>query len=438
MFTDFFLFFYFFILRINRNLSYNVYIMDFKIHNYENIHKNNVLIGQPFKYNQTNYYNLYFNSSKNNKKLIKEKIIIQTPILFLSQSLFKLNGKSFLSLSFLNEVNDKDNQNFKLWLKELENDILKKMKKKEIKIKKKNLARLIKFDNFTNSDKIFIPINIEYTKCIQTKNNIYPDAHVLDWNIKTPTYVNAILWIRNVWHKNDKWGLNIFCYLIRVMPSHIVEPLDYIKNDNPYDILMDMIPLKIPNNNNINNTKNPINNEEIETYSRYIKMLKMGIPLEAVIQKIKLADLNPETFKLVKNYKNNNNTNTINSKSNNLNSINNRNINTLNTHISNINLSNGNNKHLSSSSSSIVLNTLHNQILNNNNNNNNININNLPSKSNFLTELKSKNYKLNKVSLEEINNRSSKKTKDDNNFVPSLDEILKKLNTLNKTKQSIV
>lgn len=401
--------------------------MDFKIHNYEHVHKNNVLIGQPFKYNQTNYSNLYFNSSKNNKKLIKEKIIIQTPILFLSQSLFKLNGKSFLSLSFLNEVNDKDNQNFKLWLKELENDIFKKMKKKEIKIKKKNLVRLIKFDNFTNSDKIFIPINIEYTKCIQTKNSIYPDAHVLDWNIKTPTYANAILWIRNVWHKNNKWGLNIFCYLIRIMPSHIVEPLDYIKNDNPYDILMDMIPLKIHNNNIINNTKNNISDEDIETYSRYIKMSKMGIPLEAVIQKINLAGLNPKTFELIKNYKNNNNNNT------NLNiSINNRNINTLNTHISNINLSNDNNKHLSSSSP-IVLNTLHNQILNKNNNNNN-----LSSKSNFLKELKSKNYKLNKVDLEEVNNKSSKKTKDDNNFVPSLEEILKKLNTLNKTKQSIV
>ena len=67
MFIDFF---YFFILRINKNLSYNVYIMDFKIHNYEHVHKNNVLIGQPFKYNQTNYSNLYFNSSKNNKKFI--------------------------------------------------------------------------------------------------------------------------------------------------------------------------------------------------------------------------------------------------------------------------------------------------------------------------------------------------------------------------------
>lgn len=308
--------------------------MDFNIHNYENINieyqdgkknskiKTNLLFGKKFKYGSDNkkieYINLYFNSSSKSSNICKEKIIIQTPILFMPQSVFKMYGKEYIPFSFLNEENDKKCREFKKWINKLEDDIFKHIKKFEInnvKLKKKDLNKLIKYDNFINSDKFLIPIH-KYTKCIQTKNGISKekDSVVFDWNINTPTYATAVLWIRNIWVKNNKWGLNIFCYLIRAMPSHIIPPIDIILDDtDPKDIENKMLPIEIPTYLNYqelfykNNYLDKIQQKNIipEEYQKYFKMIKMGIPKEAVIQKIQLAGIEPSILDNP-SYKNNN------------------------------------------------------------------------------------------------------------------------------------
>jgi hypothetical protein len=416
--------------------------MDFNIHNYENINieyqdgkknskiKTNLLFGKKFKYGSNNktieYINLYFNSSSKSSNICKEKIIIQTPILFMPQSVFKMYGKEYVPFAFLNEENDKKCREFKNWINKLEDDIFKHIKKFEInnvKLKKKDLNRLIKYDNFLDSDKFLISIN-KYTKCIQTKNGISKekDSVVFDWNINAPTYATAVLWIRNIWVKNNKWGLNVFCYLIRAMPSHIIPPIDIIMDDaDPRDIENKMLPIEIPTYLNYqelfykNNHIDAIHQENIipEEYQKYFKMIKMGIPKEAVVQKIQLAGLDPSI---------------LNNK-NNLNSIN------------NLNGLYPPPPPPLPSNSIFDINTLPpppNYILNDINKNNSIQSNNKTTTVNnaLMNQISSGNFKLKKITDKDRQSNKSDldKVKKKDIRVPSLDEILLKLKSLRRTK----
>ena len=98
------------------------------------------------------------NNNKNNKLQINEnksqsqnvvdekiKLIIQTPLMYLPNSIIYFNDKPFLELSFNNEDNDKDVSYFKQWIIDLENYIYKLIKKRtSLNIKKENMISIIK------------------------------------------------------------------------------------------------------------------------------------------------------------------------------------------------------------------------------------------------------------------------------------------------------
>ena len=289
--------------------------MTYEIREPININNNNIKLGKTFKYSLgENYYltNIYYvntstitsTSSITSNNIIPEKIekkqdsiddktklIIQSPLMYIPNSIIYFNEKPFLELSFNNEENDKDVSDFKTWITNLEAYIYKLIKKRSIlNIKKENMVSILKHKNINyanSSTKILIPINMNISKCILTDDS-KKSKFLFNWEIPVPTYGISIIWIKNIWVKNGKWGINLFMYASRVMNSHILDPIDFLglddstnKSIQKYEVIKQFK----------DDEKMSIQVGQVPEYIMFFKMLKIGIPKPAIKQKIELSGL---------------------------------------------------------------------------------------------------------------------------------------------------
>ena len=284
-----------------------------------NINNNNIKLGKTFKYSLgENYYltNIYYVNTPTSTPtttpttttlpttIIKEKIekkqdsiddktklIIQTPLMYIPNSIIYFNEKPFLELSFNNEENDKDVSDFKTWITNLEDYIYKLIKKRStLNIKKENRVSILKPKNVNyanSSTKILIPISMNISKCILTDDS-KKSKFLFNWEIPVPTYGISIIWVKNIWVKNGKWGINLFMYASRVMNSHILDPIDFLglddsnnKSIKKYEVMKQFK----------EDEKMSIQVGQVPEYTMFFKMLKIGIPKPAIKQKIELSGL---------------------------------------------------------------------------------------------------------------------------------------------------
>ena len=253
---------------------------------------------------------------KQEKQDEKTKLIFQTPLMYIPNSIIYFNEKPFLELSFNNEDNDKDVIEFKKWLLALEDYVFKLIKRRaSLGITTDNKITSIIKNGYYNS-KLLVPININISKCI-----LNDDKHkiLFNWEIPVPTYGISIIWVKNIWVKNGKWGINLFMYASRVMNSHILDPIDFMGKDCNDDNNYNNNNNNDNNNDNNNNNNNDNNNDndnkvydivnkfnrqnkeddkttiqigQVPEYTLYFKMLKMGIPKDAIKQKMILNNIN--------------------------------------------------------------------------------------------------------------------------------------------------
>jgi len=139
---------------------------------------------------------------------------------------------------------------------------------------------------------MLIPLNVNISKCILNEdynnfNNTKKSKILFNWDIPTPTYAISIIWIKNIWIKNKKWGINLFMYASRVMNSHILDPIDFMGSDSDNKtIKIQDIAKKFKDDKNAS-----VQIGQIPEYTLYFKMQKMGIPKDAIKQKMKTLDL---------------------------------------------------------------------------------------------------------------------------------------------------
>ena len=282
--------------------------MTYEIRMPQEIDNKKIKLGKTFKYSLCENYNLtniYYvndvsdaNISSSIEKLEKKqdstddktKLIIQTPLMYIPNSIIYFNEKPFLELSFNNEENDKDVNEFKKWIIDIEEYIFKLIKKRSsLGVKKENMISILKQKNtnYANSStKVLVPINMNISKCILSNDN-KKSKFLFNWEIPVPTYGISIIWIKNIWIKNGKWGINLFMYASRVMNSHILDPIDFLGIDNDNK----SIKLYEVSNKFKTDEKMSIQVGQIPEYIMFFKMLKLGIPKDAIKQKIVLNGL---------------------------------------------------------------------------------------------------------------------------------------------------
>jgi hypothetical protein len=276
--------------------------MSYDVRQISQIDTKNIKLGKTFKYGD-NYHltNIYYlptpdtiipketDSKSQNTVDEKTKLIIQTPLMYIPNSMVYFNEKPFLELSFNNEENDKDVLEFKKWILDLEEYIYKLIKKRTtLKIEKQNINSILKngYGKSSSISRLIVPINMNISKCILNVDN-KKTKFLFNWEISVPTYAISIVWIKNIWVKNGKWGVNLFMYASRVMNSHILDPIDFMGMDG------DNKSIKIADVNKKfkDDEKMSIHVGQIPEYTMFFKMLKMGIPKEAVKQKMSLLSL---------------------------------------------------------------------------------------------------------------------------------------------------
>lgn len=217
----------------------------------------------------------------------KTKLIIQTPLMFIPNSMVYFNEKPFLELSFNNEDNDKDVLAFKTWFIQLEEYIFRLIKRRtSLGVTHEGLVSSIKAGNGRVSTKLVVPINLNVSKCVLNDDG-KRNKILFNWEIPVPTYGISIVWIKNVWVKKDKWGVNIFMYATRVMNSHVLDPVDFLGADcdNKSFRTVDVI------NKFQKDEKMSILVGQVPEYTMYFKMMKLGIPKDAVKQKMTLLGI---------------------------------------------------------------------------------------------------------------------------------------------------
>ena len=277
----------------------------YEVRNINQIDNKNVRLGKTFKYGD-NYHltNIYYTDASMDTKIKeaetkrqdavddKTKLIIQTPLMYLPNSIIYFNDKPYLELSFNNEENDVDVLAFRSWFSQLEDYIFKLIKRRTtLGITKETLSSAIKVGNGKVSTKLLVPINLNVSKCVLNDDG-KRNKILFNWEIPVPTYGISIIWIKNIWVKKGRWGINLFMYATRVMNSHILDPVDFIGMDidNKSIRTVDVI------NKFSKDEKMSILVGQVPEYSMYFKMLKLGIPKDAVKQKMSLIGSEPRVL----------------------------------------------------------------------------------------------------------------------------------------------
>jgi hypothetical protein len=330
--------------------------------NYNDIDLKDKLVVKKFKLGRTYKYSL-------DKSFIKlyqnenENIIFQTPMLFLPYEPTKLeyknNKKSLnsetykIDASLFNFDYDENIEKFILWLQDLNNIVLKLLKKRSyLKIKEDYMYDILLNDEYRNCKKLSLLLDKFNSRffTIEENGRLSRSKDFLK-EIKYPCYASFILEFKSIWIKKQKtifdsdnlddiefveWGFNFTVHAAQCLPSHtnllqFIEPNKYMSL-NP----------SIPGLSNYQNTDysqiKPSHFTPLQAFSgippppppppppgflgtnipppppppgpellkpssnippfleKFFKMKKMGIPVQAIKHKMKMAGLDPDLF----------------------------------------------------------------------------------------------------------------------------------------------
>lgn len=249
-------------------------VIDFKDVNIEN-----VKFGKQQPY-QINYdlIPVYYDILKNNS----QSLIIKTPRLFIPHTIFNRNNTStsttntngYLDIIFLNEKCDNNVSLFKKWIKKLETRVIKILSRRKSLsniLETREFTSILKDDEYYKSSKMYLTIQTDKNECIDTDNNIIPK-----WQFQSPCYGFFIIQIKNIWINVNKWGINLYTQGAMILYSQIADP-PQIKIQYMFSEEIELY--------------KPIGTHP--EYSKYFKMLKMGVPLDAVKMKMSISNMKP-------------------------------------------------------------------------------------------------------------------------------------------------
>jgi hypothetical protein len=250
------------------------------IHNTFNLEK--ISIQEPERYNQDLYiWPIQYNHAN---------MFIQTSYLNIINALQYFNN---ISLSCYHKPIQKSKKKFNTIIKDIDTHMINEIKqlKKNIKHKKKLTYK----KSYTTKNK-YIYYNFKLQQYNQQIMCDIYDEHKQKTNIE---YIQpgsdayAILWLKNIWLKDNKVGLNyivvqlkIYKNIIQTHSCLIIEDDDiFTQNKNKN---------KNKNNEGSDNHTQQISTMEIDPmYRTYVKMLKMGVPRRAVQMKMTMNGIDP-------------------------------------------------------------------------------------------------------------------------------------------------
>ena len=285
------------------------------INNNNNV--NQLSLGKTYKYNlNMSFIKLYYNN---------DRAIFQTPMLFVPYAPRKgefgggvatdSSGAGFkesyyLTASLFNDEYDTDVGEFESWINDLEVQTLKLLRKRPyLNAAATGKTPLLKFDDYRGCQKLNLKFERGNAKFYMIEGKSRVSKAVPFQEIATPCYAVFIIELGGVWIRKQavsdgdtetEWGINFILHGAQCTPSHTepsplgVQPNDFIYNQGIMNIcsrvssqmLAPPPPPPPPPGFMLAVPPNPI-------LVPYLKMLKLGIPRDAVRQKMMLAGDDP-------------------------------------------------------------------------------------------------------------------------------------------------
>lgn len=234
--------------------------MDHKIIRPKDIIIDNILIKKKTSVGQK-IYNLPI-------KYINDSLIIQTPILNMPFGKYSYGKKSYIDVSFINDVVDKEMCMFKETIQKINKLVINNISKKNKKIK---FVDSIKKSNEIYADRLRLNIQEDILIFNEKKELINQEY------LKAKSYVKFLICPNNIWLNEEKYGITWVILQAKVYPQTILNTYCFL--DDKEDI--------------------PTKSEKYSShplYKKYFKMVSCGVPKEAVKHKMVLDNLDPNVL----------------------------------------------------------------------------------------------------------------------------------------------
>jgi len=263
-------------------------------------------IGKTHKYSiDRTYINLYHDN---------DRIIFQTPLLFVPYGPRMVDsGASFtetyqIDASFFNNQYDPGINEFETWLNGLETVALRLLKKRAyLGLDRSGLVSLLKRDEYRHCSKLSLKIDSKLSNfyMLESRNKLGERINFKD--LRVPCYAVFIAEISTIWIKrtiteldtvtisadtpSSVWGLSLTVHAAQCIYSHMhARPVPsgsvQFTHNPAIDLALAEQPLLLPS------LVIPVV-EPPEHLAKYFKMIKMGIPKDAVKHKMALDGLDP-------------------------------------------------------------------------------------------------------------------------------------------------
>jgi hypothetical protein len=262
-----------------------------KVHTLTHIIPSHISLGNIFNYGNNQYANIYYHDATSTDTS-PQPLYIHTPALYIPHGLIQFPNatKPLLEMTTHNSAFDSAIAPFIAALTTLEHTCTQLYTQKTADngdnyTETYTLNKLVKpVYNATQWNKLLIPVNKAGARCFVI--TVHREKHYIsDWNIQVPTYGIAVIHVRNVWCSTSsrKFGININIESLQLLESHILD----------INLVPALTNVELPQAAQLTQSTLLNTTDENPEYTIYFKMRKMGIPLEAIKTKMRLAGHNP-------------------------------------------------------------------------------------------------------------------------------------------------
>ena len=216
---------------------------------------------------------------------LRKQIIVQTPIVYIPHTTYKVNSKITFDFFFLNLKVDREMEQLKTFVEEMNKIVKNKIAEESKPYKhpqtKKNVKR------FTIKPKEFISNIKPYKSGIAQKKemmrvNCYENIHAFDEYkrpisleyLKSKVYLKLLLSPVKIWIHKEKYGIFWEVLQIKIYPKAVLNSYMFIDDDAQLQKKQALI------------SSHP-------EYSKYFDMMKKGVPKQAVKNKMLLDGKDP-------------------------------------------------------------------------------------------------------------------------------------------------
>jgi hypothetical protein len=266
-----------------------------------------------------------------------DRFIFQTPMLYMPYAAkhvdsYNSGGIGFdnwhIDASFYNAENDPDIHEFETWLKALEYDIYKVMRKRSnLGITIGGKLSNLKNDEYRDCSKLVLKLDKQSNFFMLDAQGKIGSRIDYKTELKAPCYVVFIIEVSSIWVRKNTtqldtidqhaatkssvtWGINFIVHAAQCLPSHLsIAPIPELT----------FLPVKLPQLTQQQSScppppppMPPITPIQPSFMDMYTKMLKMGIPRDAVKHKMTMVGIDPNLLDNPHAISTNNNNNNIN------------------------------------------------------------------------------------------------------------------------------